>query len=53
MILEIHGLDVAVPADIALVFTVLIGTIFCSLHLIPFVKMAVPHVLVQSAYTTV
>ena len=53
MILEIHGLDVAVPADIALVVAVLIGNIFCSLHLIPFVKMAVPHVLVQSAHTTV
>ena len=53
MILEIHGLDVAVPADIALVVTVLIGINFCILHLLPFIGMVVPHVLIQSAHTTV
>ena len=53
MILEIHGLDEAVPADIALVVAVLIGNILCCLHLYPFILMMLPHVLIQSAHTTI
>ena len=53
MILEIHGLDEAVPADIALVVAVLIGNIFCCLHLYPFILMMLPHVLIQSAHTII
>ena len=53
MILEIIGLDEAVPADIALVVAVLIGNIFCCLHLYPFILMMLPHVLIQSAHTTI
>ena len=53
MILEIHGLDEAVPADIALVVAVLIGNIFCCLHLYPFIVMVLLHVLIQSAHTTI
>ena len=53
MILEIIGLDEAVPADIALVVAVLIGNIFCCLHLYPFILMMLPHVLIQSAHTII
>ena len=53
MILEIHGLDEAVPADIALVVAVLISFIFCCLHIYPFIVMVLPNVLIQSAHTTI
>ena len=53
MILEIHFLDEAVPADIALVVAFLISIKFCILHLYPFIVMAVPYVLIQSAHTTI
>ena len=53
MILEIHFLDEAVPADIALVVAVLISFIFCCLHIYPFIVMVLPNVLVQSAYTVI
>ena len=53
MILEIHFIDEAVPADIALVVALLIGNIFCCLHLYPFIVMVFPHVLIQSAHSTI
>ena len=46
MILEIHGLDEAVPADIALVVAVLISFKFCCLRIYPFIVMVLPNVLI-------